>query len=175
MTKPIYKLIIFVFGVLGLSCSKNPYTPPAPEYGMPYAKIKISGSVSDKASGTPLDSISINFRGSDFFSNDSGIWAIDNEGFPCNLEGFAPCSLVVTDIDGADNGGDFMTITIPLDLQKTQNGSGTWYLGQYEQHNIDVQMEKKPTEKPQSPHTPMLFPATAPPSAAESFSNTRRF
>jgi hypothetical protein len=54
--------------------------------------------------------------------------------------------VIVEDIDGEANGGEFLSDTLDVDYNKavkTKDGDGKWYLGIYE-ITQDVKLKKKP-------------------------------
>ena len=46
------------------------------------------------------------------------------------------------DVDGAENGGEFQSVTVEVPIFKVREGDGNWYMGAYEA-GADVTMLKK--------------------------------
>lgn len=131
-----YKFVVLILGSLGISgCSKS--IGPE-EYGCPHADYKVSGTVVKTVDQAPIEGIEIEFNERKVYSNEEGDWVIDITAFPCGSD----CRLIVRDIDGAEKGGSFKEDSLELDLKKTGLGSGDWYHGTFEQHDIIIEMEE---------------------------------
>ena len=124
-------LLTALLAMLGYeSCSLN--SPD--EYGTPTVDYQVKGFVTDLL-GTPIQGIRVrapyNFDGSEgqnVLTDENGRFELDE--FHSGLND----KLIVEDIDGEDNGGEFQSDTIKVwDLPKKQieKGSG-WYEGKYE-------------------------------------------
>ena len=133
-----------ILGVLGFSACDN---PPLDMYGSPTVDFMVKGKVTD-SEGTPIKGIVISSKRVQSYNVGEGINAVTDENgdFVTNQihqTGFYG-TLVFTDVDGADNGGDFATCERDLSaLPKTlvKNGDG-WYKGEYEV-TADVKLNKK--------------------------------
>lgn len=118
------------------------------EYGTPTTDFTVKGKVTDKA-GTPIKGIVVSSKNVSSFADGSGLSAVTaadgtfvtNKMMEFGVEG----TLVFTDTDGEDNGGDFATLEVELQkLPKSQikKGDGNWYHGEYEV-TADVKLDKK--------------------------------
>ena len=133
-------------GILGLGCGDDGVSPgpgPEPEYGVPRARFRLDGVVRARLGGGPLRGIRVLMRRNGQVDStiaaatgDDGRWAIDAEGFPCGAE----CRLLASDPDGPLNGGSFADTIVVLNLEQTAPGSGSWFAGTFEQHDIEVQL-----------------------------------
>ena len=124
-------LLTALLAMLGYeSCSLN--SPD--EYGTPTVDYQVKGFVTDLL-GTPIQGIRVrapyNFDGSEgqsVLTDENGRFELDEFHSEYNDK------LIVEDIDGEDNGGEFQSDTIDIwDLPKkeVEKGSG-WYEGKYE-------------------------------------------
>ena len=125
-------LLTALLAMLGYeSCSLN--SPD--EYGTPTVDYQVKGFVTD-LQGTPIQGIKVrapyNFDGSEgqnVLTDENGRFELDE--FHSGLND----KLIVEDIDGEDNGGEFQSDTIKVrDLPKkeVEKGDGSWYMGKYE-------------------------------------------
>lgn len=144
--KLIYRYLCIAFGViLGTGCS-DPSDPggeveygPIAEYGVPTGTVHASGRVLDHL-GTPIPGVQVSV---DFALPDTtdaqGNWAIDENSayIPCS-DGHDDCLVEAEDIDGPANGGPYPTTSVVLNLVQTTPGSGSWNVGTWEQHGIDI-------------------------------------
>lgn len=123
------------------ACSENPYDPPAPEYGAPYATVIVDGVVVDNL-GAPIRNIRVEMNGFGATTSDTlGNWSIDTEGFAsCVADTQIACGLEATEVDGLENGGPYQPTMVVLELEQTSPGSG-FNLGTFEQHEITIVME----------------------------------
>ena len=113
------------------SCSLN--SPD--EYGTPTVDYQVKGFVTDLL-GTPIQGIKVRAPYS-YIDGSEGQSVLTDENGRFELDEFHSeynDKLIVEDIDGEDNGGEFQSDTIKVwDLPKKQieKGSG-WYEGKYE-------------------------------------------
>jgi putative lipoprotein (rSAM/lipoprotein system) len=134
MKKLLLKFFAFILGLFGVSCFG-----PAVMYGAPTASYKLSGNVIDKETNLAIQNIELDFYYTKVYSDSKGDWQI-------NVGGYSPCSnciIVVRDVDGEENGGQFVEQVVNVNPVKTQDGKG-FYMGTFEQHNIKIEMEKSP-------------------------------
>ncbi len=152
--KLIYRCICMVLGaILGSGCS-NSMDPPEygvmPEYGVPTGTINITGRVVDDQ-GAPISGVQVSFQGAGADTTDAqGGWAIhrENDNIPCDVSNDTNCTIEAEDIDGPANGGTYAPSEVVLDLEQTDPGSGSYDLGTWEQHDIDVVMTEVKPRKP---------------------------
>ena len=150
-------VLTVLLSMLGYGCSSSDdpldmYGTPVVEYGVPHADYIIKGRVTDEAGvavqgiktslkqlnqtegGTMafgIDSIQTNELGA-YQLKYTGMWRVDNK-------------LIVEDIDGEANGGEFLSDTLDLDYKKAvqiEKGDARWYDGVYEVTQ-DVKLKKK--------------------------------
>ena len=143
-----------LLSMLGYGCSLDEpeeYGPIVLEYGVPHADYIVKGTVTDEA-GTPIQGIKTSIKGVipenevvyglDSIQTDvSGQYQLKYMGMPNNW-----LKLIVEDIDGEANGGEFLSDTLDIDFdkaEKAKDGDGHWYEGVY---NIpqDIKLKKKP-------------------------------
>jgi putative lipoprotein (rSAM/lipoprotein system) len=152
--KLIYRCLCMVLGtLLGTGCSDDMNDPveygPMPEYGVPTGSIHVTGRVVDNQ-GTPIEGarVAINFADADTTGVD-GSWTIEEDYafIPC-ADGSTDCTVEATDIDGPANGGPYQPTEVILDLDQTDPGSGSYDLGTWEQHGVDIVLDE--TKKDES-------------------------
>ena len=136
--------------VLGFSCcSKDEYRC---EYGSPNADYFIEGTVTDEE-GNLINGILVSAESYDDYddgrhwynhaskkTNYTGEYSLSFRGYISNHT-----KLVIQDVDGEDNGGEFANDTIDIDREsatKTKEGDGGWYGGVYG-ITQNIQLKKK--------------------------------
>ena len=123
------------------------------EYGAPHADYIVKGIVTDET-GTPVQGIKTSLREvyqtkkeTQYFGMDSiqtnefGNYQLKYVGMPD-----IRTKLVIEDIDGEANGGEFLSDTLDVNFDnatQTGKGDGKWYGGVYE-ITQDVKLKKKP-------------------------------
>ena len=129
-----------ILGVLGFSACDN---PPLDMYGSPTVDFMVKGKVTD-SEGTPIKGIVISSKRG--LSDDLSAVTDEKGEFVTNkIKEFGVMgTLVFTDVDGAENGGDFETYEKDLSkFPQTQVKEGEgWYKGEYEV-TADVKLNKK--------------------------------
>ena len=146
-----------LLSMLGYGCSSTEepldmYGPPV-EYGTPHADYIIKGRVMDE-SGTPVQGIKTSLK--KVFENNNKHYALGVDSVQSDVSGNYQLKstdrqnqydkVIVEDIDGEANGGEFLSDTLDVDYNKavkTKDGDGKWYLGIYEIIQ-DVKLKKKP-------------------------------
>ena len=145
-----------LLSMLGFSCSldePDEYGSTPVEYGTPHADYILKGTVTDEA-GTPIKGIKTSLKEIDkddtgtyvfgidsMQTNESGNYQLKNRGMPYDNRK----KLVVEDIDGEANGGEFLNDTLDIDYDKAvkiEEGDHHWYVGKYEVAT-DVRLKKK--------------------------------
>ena len=116
-------------------------------YGSPTVDFMVKGKVTD-SEGTPIKGIVVSSKRVQSYNVGEGINAVTDENgdFVTNqihqtgIHG----TLVFTDVDGAENGGDFETYEKDLSkFPQTQVKEGEgWYRGEYEV-TAEVKLTKK--------------------------------
>lgn len=135
-----------LLSMLGYGCSLDEpemYGTPL-EYGVPRINFIVKGVVTDEA-GNPIQGIQTKFVGD---LNDADPTKTDANGNYQILATTYPslngCKLIVNDIDGEANGGEFLSDTIDVEKlpkNEVEKGDG-WYQGMYES-TANIQMKKK--------------------------------
>lgn len=146
-------MIGLILGLTGISCDDGHGPGPQPEYGMPYAKYVLDGTVVNADTEEPVEGIKVRFpsdaadgdSSSIAFSDENGDWAITRQIFPCGTSenGSIECDVSAQDVDGAENGGTYVEQEVDLNLTQTKQGSGTWDKGTFEQHDITIELSKE--------------------------------
>lgn len=137
-----------LLGLLGFESCDSPdeYGPIPVAYGTPHADFIVKGVVTDEANH-PIEGIRAQFL------NDYNWGAISTttdasgnyEVKATTFSDFYDCLLVVEDIDGEANGGEFLSDTLDLSKSKpvqVKKGDGGWYQGTYELSH-DIKLKKK--------------------------------
>ena len=138
------KFWLAILGLLGFTACGN---APLDMYGSPTVDFMVKGKVTD-SEGTPIKGIVVSSTGLHSFVDGTGLSAVtdENGAFVTNtIKEFGVCgTLVFTDVDGAENGGDFETYEKDLSkFPQTQLKEGEgWYRGEYEV-TADVKLTKK--------------------------------
>lgn len=111
-------------------------------YGVPSVRYCVNGNVTDE-DGKPIKNIKASVKdgpykdGTLYFPVDStmtdahGQFTIDNR----NINNLASQKLILEDIDGEENGGEFQSDTLSLDqldVKQVEPSSGAWDTGKYE-------------------------------------------
>ncbi len=149
-------ILTALLSMLGYGCSLDEpeeYGPIVMEYGVPHADYMVKGTVTDEA-GTPIRGIKTALKGFypgveevyvdgiDSIQTDaSGQYQLKYEGAPHNY-----LKLIVEDIDGEANGGEFLGDTLDISFdkgEKLKDGNGNWYMGEFEIQK-DIKLKKKP-------------------------------
>ncbi len=135
--KLLDRALCFVLGLaFGAGCRS---IIPASEYGVPTARYRVRGKVVSAADHVPVPGIRVGFLDATARSDSSGAWAFDLLHTPCSWND--GCRVRAIDDDGPGSGGQFDSITVPLNLTMTERPSGRWYEGAFEQTGIEIAME----------------------------------
>ena len=148
-------VLTVLLSMLGYGCSSDEpmdmYGTPV-EYGAPHADYIVKGLVTDEAESpvqgikTSLKQVDKTEAGTIIFGMDS-IQTNETGGYQLEYTGLPQpgIKLIVEDVDGEANGGEFLSDTLDVDLIKavqTKEGDGRWYGGVYE-ITQDVKLKKK--------------------------------
>ena len=134
-------LLTTLLTVLGYGCSSE---SPV-EYGVPTVDYQVKGQVTHDA-GMPIPGVRVKVH-HDYFDGREGQSVLTDENGNFALDEFKALpngELIVEDVDGEANGGEFLSDTIKIwDLPKKQveKGSG-WYEGKYEV-TANIRLKKK--------------------------------
>ena len=145
-----------LLSMLGYGCSfeepMDEYGPIVLEYGAPHADYTVKGQVTDE-SGTPVQGIKTSLKIVYSDENDHNVYGLDSVqtntsgNYQLKTVGISTHNLkvIVENIDGEANGGEFLSDTLDVDEKKavqTKEGDG-WYRGAFE-ITQDVKLKKKP-------------------------------
>lgn len=154
--KHLYEIIAgAILSLLGFGCTpssnpdeQDPYRDMPVEYGMPHADYVIMGEVSSELTNEPIPGIKATFRRY-VYTDNNGQKQYDNQEFTTDSDGkinspmadyMFPLrerdeySILLEDIDGPENGGQFDSVEIGKDaitVEQTRKGSGSWYEGAF--------------------------------------------
>ena len=141
------RLIYLLLAALGFSCadSHDEWRDVVAEYGCPHVEFRVRARVVDEANN-PIKGIKVSTDNGDYFYNNSGY--SDEQGYIDATGSFRPgteqSNLHFIDIDGEANGGEFETLTLPIEgVTQTQEDSGSWYEGAYTADMGTVTMKLK--------------------------------
>ena len=141
MKRFIYFLLALL-GVGAVSCD-NGWDDVVAEYGCPHMNFSLKARVIDEA-GKPIEGIEVQTRNGAFcmdnYSDAEGNIDLNVSMWPdTNID------LVFTDVDGAENGGEFETLNLNIadKVEQVAEGSGSWYEGDYKAELGDVTMTLK--------------------------------
>ena len=143
-----------LLSVLGFGCSTDEpeeYGTILMEYGTPYADYIIKGSVTNEA-GEPVRGIKTSLKS--VFDNENEHYVLGLDSVETDVSGSYQLKyvglrdhglkVIVEDIDGEANGGEFLSDTLDIDFNKavkTEEGSD-WYEGAYD-ISQDIKLKKK--------------------------------
>ena len=144
-----------LLSMLGFSCSldePDEYGSTPVEYGTPHADYILKGTVTDEV-GAPIKGIKTSLKEvyghktgycvDSIQTNESGNYQLklgkESNFFKENVK------LIVEDIDGEANGGEFLSDTLDIDYSKAVKvgeGDQRWYEGTFEVVT-DIKLKKK--------------------------------
>ena len=134
-----------LLAILGYGCSKDDYVC---EYGTPNADYQLMGTVTDDA-GKPVDGIlvSIEEKYGDYWENLTSKKTEYGGSYHVYFNTWPESSstkIIIQDIDGDANGGEFANDTIDIDYKsgKKVKEGGSWYAGAW-QITQNIQLKKK--------------------------------
>ena len=140
------RFIYFLFVLLGfgtVACDNGSMDDVVAEYGCPHINFSLKARVVDEA-GKPIEGIEVQTKNNDFYADNYS----DAEGsIDLNVSMWPDTNidLVFTDVDGAENGGEFeaLELNIADKVEQVKEGSGSWYEGGYKADLGDVTMTLK--------------------------------
>ena len=139
------RFIYFLLALLGFGAGAcdNGWGDPVPEYGCPHMTFSLKARVIDEA-GKPIEGIEVQTRNGDFYM-DNFSDAEGNIDLNVSMWPDTNIDLVFTDVDGAENGGEFETLNLNIadKVEQVAEGSGSWYEGGYKADLGDVTMTLK--------------------------------
>jgi len=146
-----------LLSMLGFSCSLDEpeeYGTPV-EYGVPHVDYILKGTVTDETD-TPVQGLKISLK--EVYKDDTGTYGYGIDSIQTNESGiyqlkFTKASyfnresikLIVEDIDGEANGGEFLSDTLDIDFDnavKVAKGDRWGYEGKYKVLT-DIKLKRK--------------------------------
>lgn len=126
--------------------SPNMYgTPPSGYetpvmYGTPVVEFSVKGKVMDP-DGNPIKGIEIShdYSGHKVYTLEDGSFDYASEDIGFEME---TVTLEFTDIDGEENGGDFQSKEVAVEVEQTEPGDGEWKNGKFEAEGVEIIMTK---------------------------------
>ena len=139
------RFIYFLLALLGFGAGAcdNDWGDVVAEYGCPHMNFSLKARVIDEA-GKPIEGIEVQTRNGDFYM-DNFSDAEGNIDLNVSMWPDTNIDLVFTDVDGAENGGEFETLNLNIadKVEQVAEGSGSWYEGGYKADLGDVTMTLK--------------------------------
>ena len=148
----LYTAVIALLGFAG--CSDDP-SSMADMYGVPTADYKYMGKVTDE-NGNPIKGINVVFQMHSYGDVAPEVFRIETDKNGRYSTDYLKHSLsrediyqvLYTDVDGAENGGEFedrVYMIHNMKRQQTSDGNG-WYSGKFEL-SAEVTLKAKPAEE----------------------------
>ncbi|MCL2168329.1 MAG: radical SAM-associated putative lipoprotein, partial [Lentimicrobiaceae bacterium] len=143
MKKPIIKffdkIIFILLGFSGIFYG-------CPKYGMPEANYELKGTVTNKETSRPVKHIQItsqipHYKSDTLYTNSNGQYNHQFREFYL----IEPLHLKFEDIDGEENGGEFISYEIDVDFsdaEQVKKGKGSWDHGSFLKIQ-NIELEKK--------------------------------
>ena len=139
-----------LLSMLGFGCSSS--DDDMLEYGTPHADFILKGQVTDEA-GTPIKNIKTSAKiivksGTSVYKDEFSTAQTDDSGryeLKYDGQGSYDLKIILEDVDGEANGGEFQSDTLDVDYAKAVKvgeGDNRWYGGKYEV-TTDVKLKKK--------------------------------
>lgn len=140
------RFIYFLLALLGfgaVACDNGSMDDVVAEYGCPHINFSLKARVVDEA-GKPIEGIEVQTKDSAFYA-DNYSDAEGNIDLNVSMWPDTNIDLVFTDVDGAENGGEFETLNLNIadKVEQVKEGSGSWYEGGYKADLGDVVMTLK--------------------------------
>lgn len=116
----------------------------AEEYGMPYMDFAVKGKVVD-AETNPIKDIAVSpypeKSAPATRSQRDGSFIISGSEYPSDT-----IRIYYRDVDGIDNGGEFLSGSCLVKLTQVEKGEGNWYKGVYAAEDVVIVLEKEVEE-----------------------------
>ena len=113
-------------------------------YGVPTSSFKVYGTVRDGGGKTLKGIQVISYYGESTwmrtdttYSDSAGKFSRTMRTYPADKVGFT-----FNDIDGKENGGEFASKSVSVNVKQVGKGDGMWFKGNYEA-NAEVTLNKK--------------------------------
>lgn len=114
-------------------------------YGTPLVEFSVKGRVVD-ADSNPIPNIEVTWAGNTYgkaVTAEDRTFQYTNEGMD---EDMSQVVLTFTDVDGQENGGDFVSEEVQVPLTQTDPGDGNWDFGDYAAEDVVVVLDRKTTD-----------------------------
>lgn len=133
----------WITGLLGLSgCDKVSIGNKnlVCEYGCPHTEFVLKGVVTDEA-GNAIQGVKVSMNNVKYpdsspafeiYTDENGKALFADEFSSVGAFVDSEYKIILEDVDGPENGGEFATTTIDAELVQTGKGSGEWLVGKYE-------------------------------------------
>lgn len=140
------RFIYFLLALLGfgtIACDNDSMEDVAAEYGCPHINFSLKARVIDEA-GKPIEGIEVQTKNYAFYANNYSD-AEGNIDLNVNMWPDTNIDLIFTDVDGAENGGEFETLNLNIadKVEQVKEGSGSWYEGDFAADLGDVTLKLK--------------------------------
>ena len=140
------RFIYFLLALIGFgagACDHGSMDDVVAEYGCPHINFSLKARVVDEA-GKPIEGIEVQTKNNDFYT-DNYSDAEGNIDLNVSMWPDTNIDLVFTDVDGAENGGEFETLELNIadKVEQVKEGDGRWYNGEYAADLGDVTMTLK--------------------------------
>ena len=136
------KFFNYILVLLGFATTTScEYIPQVlAEYGTPTMDFEVSGKVVNQDSA-PIAGIKVSCR---VFYDPGVATVLTSEDGSFNISGTAMRPLLeFEDIDGPENGGEYVSRKEEIKVDQVGKGDGHWYMGKYESKGVVIKMEKK--------------------------------
>ncbi|MCL2435439.1 MAG: radical SAM-associated putative lipoprotein [Lentimicrobiaceae bacterium] len=144
MKKPIIKsfdkVILLILGI-------SPMLYACPKYGEPHANYELKGTITNKETSRPIKHIQITTNIRDEYRKDT-LYTDSRGQYNYKFWDYLwdrPLHLKFEDIDGEENGGEFITQEMDItftDADLVQKGKGAWDKGTFVKTK-NVELERK--------------------------------
>ena len=111
-------------------------------YGCPTMSYEVKGKVLDSETGNPIPGIKVTHHDYEgvpgILTQNDGTFLLQDNDFPQDT-----LHIHFKDIDGTDNGGQYASQVVIVDLTQTKKGDGAWDSGTYAASDVTVKMVKE--------------------------------
>lgn len=142
-----------MLGITGaISCDNviqgpDMYGCPPAEYGVPTMEFRMKGKVVDSRSELPIKGIAVT-RINEETSHETvdTVWTAENGEFIYHGEDFPSESMILkfTDVDGAENLGEFQKQEVKVKLTREEGSEDGWFEGVYISDDVLVKLDPVP-------------------------------
>ena len=111
------------------------------EYGCPVVEFSVKGRVVD-ADSNPIQNIEISHPETGYYTRTSEDGSFKYDACLTGFE-LSEVTIIAQDTDGEENGGDFQSKEVVVEVQQTGSGDGAWDNGKFEAENVEIVLTKK--------------------------------